>query len=85
MDFWGRAGRKSRIERIRNMEIKRMAHAERTIMNEIEHRRLKWYGHIRRMTDVRIPKAVHRLHGKLKEETEEEDRDLHGAIIFNRQ
>ena len=33
--------------------------SERTIMNEIEHRRLKWYGHLQRMKDGRIPKAVH--------------------------
>jgi len=58
-DFWRRAARKSRIERIRNTEIRRMMHAERTIMDEIEHRRLKWYGHVRRMKDGRIPKAVH--------------------------
>ena len=37
MDFWRRAARKSRMERIRNMEIRRMMHAERTIMDEIEH------------------------------------------------
>ena len=30
-----------------------------TIMDEIEHRRLKWSGHLRRMKDGRIPKAVH--------------------------
>ena len=55
MDFSRRAARKSRIERIRNTEIRRMMHAERTIMDEIEHRRLK-YGHQRRMKDGRIPK-----------------------------
>ena len=42
MDFWRRAARKPRIERIRNTEIRRMMHAERTIMDEIEHRRLKY-------------------------------------------
>ena len=36
-----------------------MMHAERTIMDEIEHRRLKWYGYVRRTKDGRIPKAVH--------------------------
>ena len=58
MDFWRGAARKSRIERIRNAEIRRMIHANRTIMDEIEHRRLKWYGHLQRMKDGRIPKAV---------------------------
>ena len=59
MDFWRRAARKSLIERIRNTETRKMMHAERTIMDEIEHRRLKWYGHLERMKDGRIPKAVH--------------------------
>ena len=43
MDFWRRAARKSKLERIRNTEIRRMMHAERTIMDGIEHRRLQWY------------------------------------------
>ena len=54
MDFWRRAARKSRIERIQNAEIRRMMHAERTIMDEIEHRRLKWYRHLQRMKDGRM-------------------------------
>ena len=66
-----------KIERIRNTEIRRKMHAERTIMDEIEHRRLKCYRHLRRMKDGRIPKVVH---GKLKEETEEEDRELRGTV-----
>ena len=36
-----------------------MMHAKRTIMDEIEHRILKWVGHVRRMNDGSIPKAVH--------------------------
>ena len=59
MDFRRRAARKSRIERIRNTEIRSTMHAERAIMDEIEHRRLKWYGHLRRMKDERISKVVH--------------------------
>ena len=33
-------------------------HAERTRMDELEQRRLKWYGYLRRMKDERIPKVV---------------------------
>ena len=46
-------------------------------------RRLKWYGHLRRMKDGRIPKAVHTW--KIERKTEEEDRELRGTITFNRQ
>ena len=83
MDLWRRAARESRIERIRNTEIRRMMHAERTIIDGIDHRRLKWYGHLRKMKDGEYQRLY--IHGKLKEETEEEDRELRGIIIFNRQ
>ena len=49
-----RANRLTTVE----MDFWRRA-ARRTIMDEIEHRRLTWYGHLRRMKDGRIPKAVH--------------------------
>ena len=83
MDFWRRAARKSRIERIRNTEIRRMMHGERTIMDEIEHRRLKWYGHLQRMTDGRIPKAVHKW--KIERRNRRGRPRARGSITFNRQ
>lgn len=58
MDFWRRAARKSRIERIRNSEIRKIMKAEETILTTIDKKRLNWYGHLQRMPENRIPKAI---------------------------
>ena len=75
IDFWRKPARKSRTERIRNTEIRRVMHAERNIMDEIEPRRLKWYEN----------EGWKNTKGCTYMETEEEDRELRGTITFNRQ
>ena len=60
LDFWRRYARKSRLEKIRNIEIRRIMEVE-SIVDLMERRRLKWYGYARRMEDTRIPRMVGRI------------------------
>jgi len=39
----------SRRERVRNDVIRKIAHAQQTMLERIEIRRLKWFGHLMRM------------------------------------
>ena len=50
MDFWRKAVG-------RNSEIRRLRGVLKTIMDETEQRKLRWYGQVRRMEDGRLPKA----------------------------
>lgn len=53
----GSAG-KSRLDRVRNEDIRNIMGVEETITQSIERRQLVWYGHVRRMDDNRLPKAA---------------------------
>lgn len=57
MDFLRRSCRKSRLERVRNTEIREMMDKEQTVADEIERRQLVWFGHAKRMEN-RWPKRV---------------------------
>uniref|UniRef100_A0A8D9F0W9 Endonuclease-reverse transcriptase n=2 Tax=Cacopsylla melanoneura TaxID=428564 RepID=A0A8D9F0W9_9HEMI len=48
---------KTRRDRIRNEEIRRSVDVEK-LQDKIERSRLKWYGHMQRMSEERIPKNV---------------------------
>lgn len=58
MDFWRRAAGKSRLERIRNDQIREIMKAETIIVDEIQRRQLIWYDHVERMNDERLPKLI---------------------------
>lgn len=49
---------KTRRDRIRNERIREEVGQKRTIVNKIEERQLKWYGHVRRMGDERKTKQA---------------------------
>ena len=46
------------LDRVRNEEIRRRMGRERNIIEEIEEGQQRWYGHVRRMEEERIPKKV---------------------------
>ena len=58
MDFWRGACGVSRLEHVRNDEIRRRVHRNKDIMDTINMKRLIWYGHVQRMTEERWPKRM---------------------------
>jgi hypothetical protein len=60
MDVLKRSARKSRIERVKNEDIKKImgVKGKPDIIDIIEQKRLKWYGHAKRMPEERIPKLI---------------------------
>jgi hypothetical protein len=58
MDAMRRSSRISRKERIRNVTIKQQTGLEKTIIKEIEQNQLRWYGHVQRMAEGRLPKIA---------------------------
>lgn len=53
MEFWRRSCRLTRLDRIRNDEIKRRMGVEKDVLEYIEEKRLLWYGHVRRASENR--------------------------------
>jgi hypothetical protein len=53
-----RSSRISRKDRIRNVTIRQKIGLEETIIKEIEHNQLKWYGHVQTMAEGRLPKIA---------------------------
>jgi hypothetical protein len=55
-----RSARKSRMERIKNEQIKKIMGVKRKpdIIDIIGKKRLQWYGHVKRMPEERIPKLI---------------------------
>jgi len=55
-----RSARKSRIERIKNENIKEImgVKGKPDIIDIIEQKRLQWYGHVKRMPEERIPELI---------------------------
>ena len=58
MDYWRRSAGFSKLDHIRNEEIRRIMEVEGTILDTIERKRLLWYGHLQRMDDNRWPKKI---------------------------
>jgi hypothetical protein len=53
------SARKSKLERVPNEEIRRIMQAEETVLDRIEARRLRWFGHVMRMPKERWPAIIH--------------------------
>jgi hypothetical protein len=47
------------LERVPNGEIRRLVQAEETILDRIEARKLRWFGHVMRMPEERWPAIIH--------------------------
>lgn len=58
MDYWRRAAGKSRMEKITNVRIREIMGVTHTIVEDIRINQLRWFGHIQRMPEERIPKQV---------------------------
>lgn len=58
MDYWRRAARISRKDKIRNSYIKEKMQVQYSILDFIKKKQLNWYGHIRRMEEGRLPKII---------------------------
>jgi hypothetical protein len=58
MDALRRSSRISRKERIRNVTIRQQIGLEVTIVKETEKNWLRWYGHVQRMAEGRLPKIA---------------------------
>ena len=58
MDFWRRCCRYTRMDRVRNIDIRNEMGIDIDLIETIEVKRLRWYGHLERMTMDRWPKRV---------------------------
>lgn len=58
MDFLRRSSRVSRLERVRNVVVRERIKKLDSTVDEIEKRRLVWFGHVHRMGDDRWPKKI---------------------------
>jgi len=56
MDYLRKSAKTSRLERKTNEYIRDCMDAPETIIDRIERRGLKWFGHLLRMPDERWPK-----------------------------
>jgi hypothetical protein len=57
MDFW-RCARKSRKEKVRNVTIRKIMEVGKNILEVVEEKRLRWFGHVKRMPGNRLPLKV---------------------------
>jgi hypothetical protein len=58
MDFWRRSARKSREEKVRNVTIREVMQVGKNILEVTEEKRLRWFGHVKRMPGNRLPLKV---------------------------
>lgn len=58
MSYWRRCCSLTLFDKIRNEEIRERMEATETIIETINTKQLKWYGHLQRMSEERIPKKV---------------------------
>jgi hypothetical protein len=54
-DFWRRSARKSRKEKVRNVTIMEV---RKNILEVTEEKRLRWFGHVKRMPGNRLPLKI---------------------------
>ncbi|XP_030758599.1 uncharacterized protein LOC115884231 [Sitophilus oryzae] len=58
MDFWRRAAGKSKLDRVRNERIQNIMGVKHRISEDIKINKLRWYAHVQRMEENRIPKKI---------------------------
>jgi hypothetical protein len=58
MDFWRRSARKSRKEKFRNGTIREIMVVGKNTLEVIEEKRLRWFGHVKRMPGNRLPLKI---------------------------
>ena len=55
IDFWSRLARISRKDKIRNSRIREIMQIDKNVLEIIEKKCLSWYGHLKRMTENKMP------------------------------
>jgi hypothetical protein len=58
MGFWRRSARKSRKEKVQNVTIREVMEVRKNILEVIEEKRLRWFGHVKRMPGNRLSLKV---------------------------
>jgi hypothetical protein len=58
MDFWRRSARKSRKGKVRNVTIREIMEVGKNILEVIEEKRLRWFGHVKRMPGNSLPLKI---------------------------
>ena len=58
MDYWRRCCKLTKLDREKSEEIERRMEIDIDIMETIEVKKLRWYGHVQRMDVNRWPKRV---------------------------
>ena len=69
MDFWRRSARISRKDKIWNTIIKQKMNVTRSLLDDIKTQQLKWYGHVQRMEEGRLPKRSNEMEPTRKKKT----------------
>jgi hypothetical protein len=68
MDFWRRSARKSRKEKVRNGTIRAIVEVGKNILEVTEEKRLRWFGHVKRMPGNRLGTRGNAKKGKTQRE-----------------
>ncbi|XP_044757686.1 uncharacterized protein LOC123315839 [Coccinella septempunctata] len=58
MDYLRRSARTSRLQHVTNDSIRDRLQAKETVMDRIEIRSLRWFGHLKRMPEYRWPRRL---------------------------
>ncbi|XP_030762003.1 uncharacterized protein LOC115886839 [Sitophilus oryzae] len=58
MDFWRRAAGESKLDRVRNERIQNIMGVKHRISEDTKINQPRWYGHVQRMEESRIPKKI---------------------------
>jgi uncharacterized protein (DUF2252 family) len=58
MDFWRRSARKSKKEKVGNVTIRELMEVRKNILGVTEKKRLRWFGHVKRMPGNRLPLKI---------------------------
>lgn len=58
MDYWRRAAGKSKLDKVRNEKIREIMGTKHNLTEDIRVNQLRWYGHVQRMEQTRIPRKV---------------------------
>ena len=69
----------SRMDRVRNEEVRRRARIERELASRADQRVLRWFGHVERMDEYRMARRV--LMAKVVEDGYEGDRGYAGWMV----
>jgi hypothetical protein len=56
--FWRRSERKSRKEKVRNVTIREVMEVGKNILEVTGEKRLRWFGHVKRMPGNRLPQKI---------------------------